>query len=61
MPNLFLMVFTADRSVMTENNRIDAAPLRCFCQEYLGGTEGDVDDAKSAPFATHFRQKTASR
>jgi GNAT superfamily N-acetyltransferase len=44
VPNLFLMVFTADQSVMTETNSVDAAPLRCFWQEYLGGAEGDVDD-----------------
>jgi GNAT superfamily N-acetyltransferase len=44
VPNLFLMVFSADQSVMRENNRIDAAPLRCFMEEYLAGTEGDVDD-----------------
>ncbi len=31
--NLFLMVFSADQSVMRENNRIDAATLRCFIEE----------------------------
>jgi GNAT superfamily N-acetyltransferase len=44
VPNLFLMVFSADRSVMREDNRIDAAPLRCFIEKYLADTEGDVDD-----------------
>jgi GNAT superfamily N-acetyltransferase len=42
--NLFLMVFSADQAVMSENNKIDAATLRCFIEEYLAGTEGDVDD-----------------
>jgi GNAT superfamily N-acetyltransferase len=42
--NLFLMVFSADRSVMRENSSIDAATLRSFIEEYLASTEGDVDD-----------------
>ena len=44
MRNLFLMVFSADRSVMRGNDSIDASTLRGFIEEYVGGAEGDVDD-----------------
>lgn len=42
--NLFLMVFEADPSVMRGQDRVDAAPLRQFVEEYLSSTEGTVDD-----------------
>jgi hypothetical protein len=41
---LLVMVFSADQSVMRVSNSIDAATLWCFIEEYLAGTEGDVDD-----------------
>jgi len=61
--NLFLMVFSADQSLMRDNNnRIDAAAqLQCFFGEYLAGTEGMSTTTKSAPFARRFKPKLASR
>lgn len=41
--NLFLMVFSADQSVMRDINSVDAATLRRFIEQYLAGTEGNVD------------------
>jgi GNAT superfamily N-acetyltransferase len=42
--NLFLMVLTADRSVLKDDHRVDTATVRSFIEEYLTGSEGDVDD-----------------
>jgi GNAT superfamily N-acetyltransferase len=42
--HLFLMVLTTDQSVARVDNSIDAATLTRFIDEYLAGTEGDVDD-----------------
>lgn len=44
VPNLFLMVFSADESVMRGSDRVAAEPLRRFIDEYLESTEGAVDD-----------------
>lgn len=42
--NLFLMILSASPSVMMNGTSVDAAPLSSFFQEYLAGTEGDVED-----------------
>jgi GNAT superfamily N-acetyltransferase len=42
--DLFLMVLAADQSVLREDNRVDAETVRSFIDEYLTGSEGDVDD-----------------
>jgi GNAT superfamily N-acetyltransferase len=42
--NLFLMVLSADPSVLREDNGVDAATVRCFIEEYVTGSEGPVDD-----------------
>jgi hypothetical protein len=42
--NLFLMVLSAEPSVLREDNGVDAATVRCFIEEYVTGSEGDVDD-----------------
>jgi GNAT superfamily N-acetyltransferase len=42
--NLFLMVLSADQSVLRDDNRVDAETVRSFVEEYLTDSEGDVDD-----------------
>jgi hypothetical protein len=42
--DLFLMVLSADQSVLRDDHHVDAATVRSFIEEYLTGSEGEVDD-----------------
>jgi GNAT superfamily N-acetyltransferase len=42
--NLFLMVLSAEPSVLREDNGVDAPTVQYFIEEYVIGSEGDVDD-----------------
>jgi hypothetical protein len=42
--NLFLMVLSAEPSVLREDDGVDAATVRCFIEEYVTGSEVDHND-----------------
>ena len=57
--NLFLMVLSAAPSVLREGNGVDAATVRCFIEEYVTGSEGDVDDDEVRALRAALRANAA--
>jgi hypothetical protein len=55
--NLFLMVLSAEPSVLREDDGVDAATVRCFIDEYVTGSEGDVDDDEVRALRAALRAK----
>jgi GNAT superfamily N-acetyltransferase len=57
--NLFLMVLSADQSVLRRDDAVDAATVRCFIEEYVTGGDGDVDDDEVRALRQALQAKNA--